>query len=91
MRRLLLFLGVAVLVVALTLTFTVPVFAHVHAITPLDDCGKANVNAGGNGTIGTPADEATGGPIKGLIPRNLGKAPLTAEDGGFGATAGNCP
>ena len=69
----------------------VPAFAHVHGITPLNDCGQANANAGGNGTNGTPADDANGGPIAGLIPRDTGNAPLTDEDGGFGATDGNCP
>ena len=58
-----------------------PASAHVHGITPLNDCGIANANAGGNGTNGTPADDANGGPISGLIP-----SPLSGGDGGKGVT-----
>lgn len=68
--------------------------AHVHAGTPLLDCGQANANAGGNGTNGTPADDANGGPITGFIPRDTGKAPFSPGPGagpGFGATDGHCP
>ncbi len=56
--------------------------AHVHVITPLG-CGIGSANSGGNGTNGTPADDANGGPIVGLIPRDTGNAPLTLGDGGF--------
>ncbi len=66
-------------------------FGHVHGVTPLIDCGVANANAGGNGTNGTPADDANGGPIAGPIPRDTGRAPLTVGDGGFRATDGHCP
>ena len=61
--------------------------AHVHGITALGD-GEfpANGNAGGNGTNGTPADDANDGPIIGLIPRDTGNSPLTGGDGGDGAT-----
>lgn len=76
---------------ALSLGSAAPAFAHVHGVTPLIDCGQANANAGANGTNGTPADDANGGPIAGLIPRDTGTAPLTAGDGGFGATDGHCP
>ena len=58
--------------------------AHVHGITPLL-CGIGNANSGGGGTDGTPADAANGGPITGLIPRDVGNAPLTMGDGGFRA------
>ena len=65
--------------------------AHVHGVTPLNDCGQANANAGGNGTNGTPADDATGGPITGLIPRDTAPpGPLAGGEGGSGATNGNC-
>lgn len=77
---------VAMLVVlALTLATIAPAFAHVHGITPLNKliaCGKANANAGGLA--------ANGGPITGLIPRDVGNAPLTGGDGGFGATKFDC-
>ncbi|MDA1348273.1 MAG: hypothetical protein O3A47_05325 [Chloroflexi bacterium] len=80
-----------VFVVTLSIATAAPAFAHVHAVTPLLDCGQADVNAGGNGTNGTPADDATGGPITGLIPRDTGSSPLTFGDGGFGAADGHCP
>ena len=57
--------------------------AHVHGITPLLDISVDNANSGGNA--------AQGGPIGGLIPRDVGNAPLTFGDGGFGATDGNAP
>ena len=66
-------------------------FAHVHGVTPLLDCSVDNANSGARATNGTPADDANGGPIGGLIPRDTGQAPLTGGDGGFGATDGNCP
>ena len=55
---------------------------HVHGITPLGCVTTDNPMAGANGTNGTPADDANGGPIAGLIPRDLGNAPLTTGDGG---------
>ncbi len=88
MRRMMLVLIVA----ALLVVGLAPVaFGHVHGVTPLLDCGQANANAGGNGTNGTPADDANGGPIAGLIPRDTGNAPLTFGDGGRDATGGHCP
>ena len=78
-------------VLALTLAIIAPAFAHVHGVTPLNDCGKANANAGGIGTDGTPADDANDGPITGLIPRDTGNEAITAGGGGFGATNGHCP
>lgn len=88
MRKLIISAAVAL---ALSLGAATPAFAHVHAITPLLDCGQANDNAGGNGTNGTPADDANGGPIVGVIPINTGNSPLLPFEGGFGATDGNCP
>ena len=69
----------------------VPAFAHVHGITPLDECGQANANAGGNGTNGTPADDGNGGPIEGLIPRDTGNDAIAFGGGGRDATDGHCP
>ncbi|MGH2680689.1 MAG: hypothetical protein ACRDG8_09470 [Actinomycetota bacterium] len=64
--------------------------AHVHGITPLLACGNTAVN-GANRTDSTPAAAANGGPITGLIPRDVGNAPLTVGDGGFDAAAvGHC-
>jgi hypothetical protein len=59
--------------------------AHVHGITPLLVCG--NENDGADRTDTTPAAAANGGPITGLIPRDVGNAPLTIGDGGFDAPA----
>ena len=58
--------------------------AHVHGVTPLKQLAGPNANAGGNGTNGTPADDLTGGPIKGLIPRDTGEGNVTGGDGGNG-------
>jgi hypothetical protein len=60
---------------------------HVHGITPLRCVAPAN--AGANQTDSTPAAAANGGPISGLIPRDVGNAPLTVGDGGFSTPA--CP
>jgi len=55
---------------------------HVHGITPLSCMTNDNALSGANGTNGTPADDANGGPIAGLIPATLGHAPLVSGDGG---------
>jgi hypothetical protein len=60
--------------------------AHVHGITPLLVCGNTAID-GANRTDTTPASAANGGPIVGLIPRDVGNAPLTVGDGGFDAAA----
>src|SRR5215218_9111917 len=64
-----------------------PAAAHVHGITPLRCVGTAD--DGANQTDTTPASAANGGPISGLIPRDVGNAPLTVGDGGFDTPA--CP
>jgi len=61
-------------------------FAHVHGMTPLLVCGNTEVD-GANRTDTTPASATNGGPITGLIPRDVGNAPLTVGDGGFDAAA----
>ncbi len=62
-----------------------PAGAHVHGITPLltlaNDCGVTNL-------ANTGANRAQGDPITGLIPRDVGNAPLTGGDGGFSAPVG---
>lgn len=60
---------------------------HVHGITPLRCVAPAN--AGAIQTDVTPAAAANGGPIVGLIPRDVGTAPLTVGDGGRSTPA--CP
>jgi hypothetical protein len=60
--------------------------AHVHGITPLLVCGNTAVD-GADRTDTTPASATNGGPITGLIPRDVGNAPLTVGDGGFDAAA----
>ena len=80
------------LTLALAMASVAPAFAHVHGVTPLAACTTDNSsNSGGKGANGTPADAANGGPIKGLIPRDTGNAPLTVGDGGFGATDCQAP
>lgn len=64
--------------------------AHVHGITPLLRCGGDLSITGANRTDQTPAASSNGGPIEGLIPRDVGSAPLTVGDGGFDAPA-PCP
>jgi hypothetical protein len=72
------------LLVAVMMSAWVPVAsAHVHGITPLTCEGVGNANSGGNGTNGTPAAAANGGPITGLIPRDVGNAPVDIGNGGF--------
>jgi hypothetical protein len=84
MRRVLLSL---IFAMTLSLTMVGSVFAHVHGITPLRCVGVAE--DGANRTGSTPASTANGGPVGGLIPRDVGKAPLTGGDGGFDTPA--CP
>jgi hypothetical protein len=72
---------------SLMLVSTGVALGHVHGITPLR-C-VAPDNAGANQTNTTPAAAANGGPIFGLIPRDVGNAPLTVGDGGFSTPA--CP
>jgi hypothetical protein len=59
--------------------------AHVHGITPLltlaNECGVTSI-------ANTGANRAQGAPITGLIPRDVGNAPLTVGDGGFDAPVG---
>lgn len=62
--------------------------AHVHGITPLR-CTPAPEHAGANQVNNTPASASNGGPITGLIPRDVGNAPLTGGDGGRDAAV--CP
>ena len=64
--------------------------AHVHGITPLLQCSVVPENAGANQTDVTPASASNGGPIQGLIPRDVGSAPLTIRGGGFTAPV-RCP
>jgi hypothetical protein len=67
-----------------------PASAHVHGITPLLQCSVVPDNAGANQTDSTPASATNGGPISGLIPRDVGNSPLTVGDGGFSAPV-QCP
>ena len=84
MRRVLLSLTLAL---TLGLTMAGSALGHVHGITPLRCVGVAD--DGANRTNHTPASVANGGPIVGLIPRDVGNAPLTVGDGGFDTPA--CP
>jgi hypothetical protein len=64
--------------------------AHVHGVTPLLQCGVVPANAGANQTDSTPAAAVNGGPITGLIPRDVGSSPVDIGDGGFTAPV-QCP
>lgn len=84
MRR---FLTAMVLAVALSVLALGSALGHVHGITPLRCLGIPD--DGANATNDTPAARANGGPLFGLIPRDVGNAPLTVGDGGFDTPA--CP
>jgi hypothetical protein len=84
MPRLILSLMVAIMLALATVGSTL---GHVHGITPLRCVGVAD--DGANVVDNTPASAANGGPISGLIPRDVGRAPLTVGDGGFDTPA--CP
>jgi len=81
MRRNLLVLAMVLSLLGLV---AAPAMAHVHGITPLSGCTVDNANAGGLGTDGTPADDANGGPITGLIPRDTGNADFPLLAAGLG-------
>ena len=68
------------------------VSAHVHAVTPLNDCSVDNLeHSGGRAILDTPADSANGGPIvPGPIPVNTGNAPFGSDGGGDHADP-HCP
>jgi hypothetical protein len=72
---------------AMALAPVAPAAAHVHGLTPLRCVGVAE--DGANRTDTTPASATFGGPITGLIPRDVGNSPLSVGDGGFDTPA--CP
>lgn len=84
------------LAAALSVLSVASAFAQVHGITPLNcpagaaDTVPNNPNAGGQGTQGTPADDALGGPIVAPIPINTGNAPFTANSGAAGQHSSHC-
>jgi hypothetical protein len=84
MRRMMVSLSLGLLLALATAGSTL---AHVHGITPLRCVGVED--DGANRTDSTPASAVNGGPIFGLIPRDVGNAPLTVGDGGFDTPA--CP
>lgn len=85
---------------ALLLAVFVPVFAgvslasaHVHAVTPLNDCSVDNAeHSGGRVILDTPAAVENGGPIQnGPIPLNTGNASFDPETGGGNHADPRCP
>ncbi|MCI0345510.1 MAG: hypothetical protein L0221_08705, partial [Chloroflexi bacterium] len=84
MRRLIIS---TLLALALAMASVGSAFAHVHGLTPLRCVGVAL--DGANQVNNTPAFSANGGPIGGLIPRDVGNAPLTVGDAAFDTPA--CP
>ncbi len=91
MRRIVLIMMLAALLV---LMVAPAASAHVHGITPLSNLsctGVDNSVTGGNATNDGPADDANGGPIRGLIPRDTGEAPLSGGTLGRLAPVAACP
>ena len=80
----------ALLVGSASVIPTTAASAHVHGITPLLECSVVPDNAGAGQTDVTLAAAANGGPITGLIPRDVGSSPLDIGDGGFSAPV-QCP
>ena len=83
-RRLIALLGIAV---GVALVPASAATAHVHGVTPLRCVGIEE--DGAERTDTTPAAAGNGGPIAGLIPRDVGRSPLEIGDGGFDTPA--CP
>ena len=69
------------------------VSAHVHAVTPLNDCSVDNAeHSGGRVILDTPAAVDNGGPIQnGPIPLNTGNASFDPESGGGNHADPRCP
>ena len=69
------------------------VSAHVHAVTPLNDCSVDNAeNSGGRQILDTPAAVENGGPIeRGPIPLNTGNASFDPYSGAGNHADPNCP
>ena len=67
--------------------------AHVHAVTPLNDCSVDNAeHAGGRIIVQTPAGSENGGPIQpGPIPVNTGNAAFDPNTGAGNHADPNCP
>ena len=74
-----------VIAVGVSASFAGSASAHVHGITPL--ATLANV-CGVTDLSNTGANRAQGAPITGLIPRDVGNAPLAPGDGGRFAPVG---
>jgi hypothetical protein len=68
------------------------VSAHVHAVTPLNDCSVDNAeHSGGRTILRTSAAAENGGPIQpGPIPLNTGNAAF-GPGGGGGHAEPRCP
>jgi hypothetical protein len=78
-------LAAAAVVAGATLAPATAASAHVHGITPLltlaNECGVTSLE-------NTGANRTQSDVITGLIPRDVGSAPLTIGDGGFDAPVG---
>jgi hypothetical protein len=90
----------AAVFVAFLLALSVPAYfgthsasAHVHAVTPLNDCSVDNAeHSGGRIILQTPAGSENGGPIQpGPIPVNTGNAAFDPDAGGGNHADPNCP
>jgi len=69
------------------------VSAHVHAVTPLNDCSVDNAeHSGGRIITQVPAGSENGGPIQpGPIPVKTGNAAFDPETGAGNHADPNCP
>ncbi len=70
-----------------------PASAHVHAVTPLNDCSVDDADhSGGRSILDTPAAVENGGPIqRGPIPLNTGNASFDPQTGGGNHADPHCP
>ncbi len=90
----------AAAVAALVFALFLPVYfraqsvsAHVHAVTPLNDCSVDNLeHSGGRAILDTPAAVENGGLIQnGPIPLNTGNAAFDPASGGGNHADPRCP
>ena len=90
----------AMVLVAFLSILSLPVYfgahsvsAHVHAVTPLNDCSVDNAeHSGGRIILQTPAGSENGGPIQpGPIPVNTGNAAFDLDTGAGNHADPNCP
>jgi hypothetical protein len=85
MRKLLSVLVIGAFIALSGLAMAAPAGAHVHGVTPLE-CTPANANAGANRAFAVVPE----GVLFGLIPRDVGNAPLEGGGDSGGNDAAVC-